>query len=83
LAGKIALEDNLSSFAPYLEDKGFEVRLLHSVASGPLEGFDAVVVSGQSNNFLNIQNTLTRAPVIDATGLTPEQVYRHIKQVLE
>lgn len=80
---KIALEDNLTSFAPFLIDKGFEVTLLHSLTSAPLDEFDAVVVSGQTNNFLNIQDTLTSAPVIDATGMTDDQVYQRIRGVLE
>lgn len=80
---KIALEDNLTSFAPFLIGKGLDVTLLHSLTSVPLDEFDAVVVSGQTNNFLNIQDTLTSAPVIDATGMTDEQVYQRIRRIIE
>lgn len=80
---KIAVEDNLSSFASYLQNKGFEVNIVDSPNSAPLNDYDAVVVSGHSNNFLNMQNTSTTAPVIDASGLTDEQVYQRIKRVLK
>ena len=40
---------------------------------------DAVVLSGMNQNIMGIQDITTKAPVIDASGLSPEEVWNQIK----
>jgi len=42
---------------------------------------DAVIVSGMSNNFMNIQDTSMAAPVIDASGKSPEDIVKRLKDL--
>lgn len=77
---KIGVEDNLRPVKKYLSRKGYEVC---SIKEDTLESFDAVVISGMSENFLGMQDTETGAPIIDATGLTPEEVYDRIRDGLK
>jgi len=44
------------------------------------EDYDAIVVTGMNNDFLGLQDTATGAPVIDATGMTPEEIHEQIQQ---
>ncbi|MDF2500868.1 MAG: hypothetical protein K0Q77_1582 [Anaerosporomusa subterranea] len=73
---KVAVERNLTGIAKALEGKGYTVV-------DPKNGQDviAAVVMGMDNNLMNIQNTLTKAPVIDAAGLTPEEVISRIESL--
>ncbi len=42
--------------------------------SGNKKDFDAYVISGASENFLGMQDRLVNSSVINASGLTPEDV---------
>lgn len=74
----IAIEDNLTQIKDYLESKGCRVLSLERNQSN-LNIFDAIVVTGQNNNVLGVYTTRTDAPVIEAAGLTPQEVYEHIR----
>ncbi|MCT4621279.1 MAG: YkuS family protein [Marinisporobacter sp.] len=74
---KIAVERSLENVKNYLNTNGYEVTDLESAKSN-LKGFDAIVVSGQNSNLLGMQDTNTRASVINATGMTPEDVQKQI-----
>lgn len=74
----IAIEDNLSPFERALRKEGYEVKSLK-------EGWrdaDAIIVSGQDENLLGMQEIQTRAPIISAEGRTPEQVLVDLKRRL-
>jgi hypothetical protein len=73
---KVAVESNLTGIAKALENKGYTVV-------SPKSGADviAAVVMGMDNNLMNIQNTVTKAPVIVAAGLTPEEVVSRIESL--
>ena len=45
--------------------------------------YDAVVVTGFNKDFLGIEDTNTKAVVIDAKGLTAEQVYNRLENSLQ
>lgn len=72
----IAVEAALSPIKEYLREQGYDVVDLDR-AQGTV---DAVVVRGTDNNLLGGQDIVTRAPVIEASGLTPEQVGREIER---
>lgn len=73
----IAVEPQLSGIKEMLQRQGYQV-----VSSDNLEqNIMAVVVGGTDNNLMNIQDTVVRAPVIDATGKTPEEILTRIRQL--
>jgi hypothetical protein len=76
VAKKIAVEDNLSAIKQALEKGGYTV-----VSPKSKENVMACVVMGMDNNLMDIQNTVTKAPVIDAAGMTPEQVISRIESL--
>jgi len=39
-----------------------------------------VVVSGGDDNMMGIQTTMTKAPVINAQGLSPQEIVQKIRQ---
>ena len=40
---------------------------------------DAVVVDGMENRFLGIEKAQTKAPIIDADGMTPAEVVKAVQ----
>lgn len=80
---KIAIEPTLSDVKEHLSDMGYNVVDIDvNKETGSLRGFDAVVVNGLSTNLLGMSNTRSKAPVINADGLTPEQVAQEIRNKL-
>lgn len=81
MKGKIAVEQNLTPVKDYLSDKGYQVDCIRvsDETSVKLKGYDAIVVNGLSNNLLGIQDTMTGAVVINAAGLTPEEIGKEIE----
>ncbi len=81
MKGKIAVEQDLSPVKNYLSGKGYNVECIdfNEQSSANLQGFDAIVVTGQNSNFLGVNDTQTDAPVINADGLTPEEVAGRIE----
>ncbi len=73
---KVAVEDNLSTIKQALERKGYTV-----VSPKSQENVMACVVMGMDNNLMNIQNATTKAPVIDAAGLTPAEIVARIESL--
>ena len=76
MAKKVAVEENLTGIKKALEQRGYTVV---SPKSG--ESVTACVVMGMDNNLMDIQNTITKAPVIDAAGMTAEQVISRIESL--
>ncbi len=74
---RVAVEDSLTNVSDYLKNQGCEVCKLTEEKN--LDRCDAVVVSGQDENFMGMQDTLTKAYVVDAAGKTAEEVYNQIK----
>lgn len=71
MQGIIAVERTLSKLADLLETEGYEVVPLEE---GNLTSVDAIVVGGGDINLLNIQETLTDVPVINAAGKTFNEI---------
>jgi Uncharacterised protein family (UPF0180). len=71
----IAVQEGLDPFRRYLEERGLRVVDLRG---NDLRRADAVVVSGMDRNFGASQAIETEAPVLVASGRTPEDVYQEI-----
>lgn len=80
---KIAVEKNLASVRAYFEKNGYEVdsfddSQLFNVPK--VSEYDALVISGGNKNFLGIEDTELSVPVIEARGMSPEEVYNRLNR---
>lgn len=83
LGKRIGIEPALTPIRDYLNEKGYDViNLSHGMRkdSTNYNQFDAIVVTGMSDDFLGMEDTKTDAVIIDASGLTPAEVENQIKQ---
>lgn len=73
---KIAVEEGLSGVSEFLRDQGYMVV-------NPDSGEDvlATVLTGLDNNFMNMQNITSMGPVINASGMTPDQILARLKDL--
>lgn len=80
---KVAIEKELSSIGNYLEKSGYDVQQLNSnMKYNPdeLDKFDAVVLSGMREDVTGMQDTLSSVTVINAEGMTREQIMDQINK---
>lgn len=78
----MAVEQSLDNFAQLLRDNGYEVIQLDPLneSGAELANCAAVVISGMDRNMLGRQDIQTAAPVIDATGMTAEQLLQEVRR---
>lgn len=81
MKGTIAVEEDLTPVKEYLMEKGYQVESIDPNEESPsnLQNYDAIVVTGFNSDFLGFHDTKTGAVVIDADGLTPEEVVEEIE----
>lgn len=79
---KIAVEKGLTPVREYLEDHGYSVETIEfgDQIEAQNDDYDAIVLTGLNNNSLGINETFTNAPIINATGMTPEEVHEQLQQ---
>ena len=74
----IAVEEGLSSsIKSVLEKEGYKV-----VKPGGHGKIDATIITGMDMNVMGMQDITDKSPVIDATGKTPDQILRDLKERL-
>ncbi len=78
---KIAVEQSLTNVSDALREKGYDVVDLKSAADG--ENCSACVVTGMDNNFMGMQDIATKAPVIEASGLSADEVCQQVEQRIQ
>jgi imidazolonepropionase-like amidohydrolase len=71
----IAVEEGLTPVKEYLQEKGYQVV---SIKKG--QKADAAVVSGMDDNFMNMEDVVMGAPVINAQGMTPQDVLQALER---
>lgn len=76
----IAIEDGLTNVKQYLQQQGYTVQTIES--NSDADQFDAVIVTGLNNNFLGLTDTYTKLPVIEASGLTPQEIHKNLKRTI-
>jgi len=81
---RIAIEENLTPIKNFLSDKGFNVESIsiNQKYTEQMRNYDALIIAGSNRNFLGISDTNTKAVVIDANGMSPEQVYNELRSRL-
>ena len=78
---KIGIERNLNNVIRYLEDNNIQVEVLEGSkkeSRRAMNKFDAVVVSGTDINLMGMQDVIGKTRVINASGMSPEEVYEEI-----
>lgn len=82
---KVAVEPHLTQVRELLSSKGFQVENINTgeVDNTTSNNYAAIVVNGISPNFLGIQDTATKAIVINADGLTADEIYNEIQSRLK
>jgi ATP phosphoribosyltransferase len=78
--GIIAVEKNLSRLVDALETEGYEVVMLDAEQE-PAKEVDAIVVSGADINLMNMQDTLTEVPVINAVGKSFNEILKELEKL--
>ncbi len=76
----VAVEETLTPVAEALRDTGYDVC---KPDEEDLSRVDAVVVSGQEDNLMDIQSVETTVPVISAEGKTADEVVEELEESLE
>ena len=71
----VAIEGELSPFSRVLKEAGYRVIPLDDQA---LSVAQVIVVQGTDNNVLGMEEPLFRTPVINADGMTPDQVLNEV-----
>jgi hypothetical protein len=82
MANKVAVESNLSNIQEYLSSKGCQVETLDAGQMKQGAGrsnYSAMVICGADENIMGMQAIQANCPVINAHGLTPEEVYNRIQ----
>ncbi|MBU5257205.1 MULTISPECIES: YkuS family protein [Tissierella] len=82
---KIGVEKGLRNVADYLTNEGYSIEILSESIDNnipKLSGLDAIVTAGYNTDMLGISDTETKAPVVNARGLTPEEVKDRLEQQL-
>ena len=74
---RIAVEDSLRPVKDGLRSRGFDVV---SLAGGVPDRVQAIVVNGLDDNLLGRQDIVARVPVINANGMTPEEVATEVSR---
>lgn len=80
----VAVEHDLTPVKELLTNKGYSVESidLSKEFSNQMGKYDALVVRGMNDNFMGINDINTKAIVIEANGLTAEQVYNELESRL-
>lgn len=80
---RVAVEQGLGNVSQLLAEKGYEVVQLDPVSPSGVEmrNVEAVVITGSDENIFGASAPETDVPVIDATGLTAEEVWQQLQEV--
>lgn len=74
---RVAIEESLSNVKEVLEEHGHQVMILDGEN---MSSCDCCVISGQDQNMMGIQDMVANIPIVNADGLTPEEVLQAIEK---
>ena len=75
---RVGVEQSLTNISEALREKGHDVVELRQEADA--QGCDFCVVSGTDSNVMGMQNVTIQGSVIEASGLSADEVCRQIDQ---
>jgi hypothetical protein len=76
---RVAIEQNLEPIQQYLQQQGYQCEQLNQ-QNASAQGYSAIIISGADRNLMGIENATTQAPVINADGMTPQDVAQRLQQ---
>ena len=74
----IGVEQSLTNVEDALKAKGYEVIQLRNEEDA--KKVDCCVVTGQDTNVMGISETITSGPVIEASGLSADEVIQRVEK---
>lgn len=77
---RIGVEEGLTNVSQALEEKGYQVVPLSNASE--FENVDCCIVTGMDSNIMGMQTTNTQVPVIEANGLSADEVCQKVDQKL-
>jgi hypothetical protein len=78
---KIGVEDSLTNISEALREKGYDVVSLKQESDA--KDCSCCVISGIDSNIMGMQDIATQGSVIEANGMSAEEVCRQIEQRLQ
>ncbi|MDQ0162195.1 YkuS family protein [Aeribacillus alveayuensis] len=78
---KIGVEQSLTQVQAALRERGHEVVTLRQ--ENDAQGCDCCVITGQDENVMGIQNIVSEASVINARGMSADQVCQQVERKLK
>ena len=80
---KIAVQKGLGEVKDYLNGEGYTVKEFDNSKKNAghfLDRYDVVIVTGENQNIMGVQETISSTPIIDATGMTGEEIKEQIER---
>ncbi|WP_291633325.1 YkuS family protein [Clostridium sp.] len=80
---KIAVQKGLKEVKDYLCEEGYTVKEFDNRkknAGNFLNRYDAVIVTGENQNIMGVEDTISKTSIINATGMTSEEVKNQIER---
>ncbi|SMO49272.1 Uncharacterised protein family (UPF0180) [Melghirimyces algeriensis] len=74
---RVAVEEGLTNVSQYLESQGCQVENLDRTQ---LQNCDCCIISGGDKDMMGMQDTFGEIQVINAEGMTPEEVYQMVQR---
>ncbi|KGA98884.1 hypothetical protein AJ85_20565 [Alkalihalobacillus alcalophilus ATCC 27647 = CGMCC 1.3604] len=75
---RIGVEQTLTDVQQELQAKGYDIVQLNNEQDA--QGCDCCVISGQDQNVMGIQNAVTQGSVINADGMTAQEVCQQVER---
>ena len=75
---KIGVEQSLTDVSEALQNHGYDVVTLKQESDA--RDCDCCVITGQDQNMMGIQNMLSKGSVINASGLTAEEICQEVDE---
>ncbi|MDQ0197740.1 YkuS family protein [Neobacillus ginsengisoli] len=78
---KIGVEQSLTNIQQALREKGYDVVELKHESDA--QNCDCCVVTGLDSNMMGMQDTVTKGAVIDANGMSADEVCQQVESRLQ
>lgn len=75
---RVGVEQSLTNISEALREKGYDVVDLKQ--ENDAQGCDCCIISGIDSNIMGMQDTVTQGSVIEANGLSADEVCRQVDQ---
>jgi peptidase E len=81
LQKKVAIEKNLHNVKQMFEDQGYQVDTIDDTqidTIGTISNYDAIIIAGGNKDFMGIEDTNTKSPIINAEGKTAQEIFKRV-----